>query len=312
MARMLQEASAAALSLAAPGTRPKGMQPADVESLSWAFEAGAEIAAGRRVLALLGGGTRYEAYLVWDDSLFAPVVAKLLRPHLIQDARALGGLNREARALAELRHPALVRSFDTILEGEHPHLLLEFLDGPRLSTLVRRHGPLSAEQLVSLARQLCSALQYMAGAGWLHLDVKPRNVVVTASPMLIDLSVARTFADARAISTGVGTDGYMAPEQCDPARFGEIEPRTDVWGLAATLYEALTGRMAFPRAGDGERFPQLRSGPPVMPPKAPRILATALVAALRPDPRDRPTAGELYDALEPLADWSRRLARKLT
>jgi len=312
MAPMLREASAAALSLAAPGTRRRDKLPAAVASESWAFEAGAEIAPGRRALSLLGGGSRYEAYLVWDDSLFSPVVAKLLRPHLIHDARALGGLDREARALAELRHPALVRSFDTILEGKRPHLLLEFLDGPRLSTLVRRHGPLSAEQLVSLARQLCSALQYMAGAGWLHLDVKPRNVVVTASPMLIDLSVARTFADARTISTGVGTDGYMAPEQCDPARFGEIEPRTDVWGLAATLYEALTGRMAFPRTGDGERFPQLRSEAPAMPQKAPRVLATALSAALRPDPRDRPTAGELYDALEPLADWSHRGARRLT
>ena len=308
---MLNPAPAAALA-AGPGTRSIHASATDLGSVSsWSLAAGAELVAGRRVLALLGGGSRYEAYLVWDDHWFAPLVAKVLRPHLLEDPRAIGGLAREASALAELRHPALVRAFDATLDGDRPHLLLDYLDGPRLSTLIRRYGPLSPEQLVSLARRLCSGLQYMAGQGWLHLDVKPRNIIVTASPMLIDLSVARTFAEARAISSPVGTDGYMPPEQCDPSRYHEIEPRSDVWGLAATLYEALTGRKAFPQMGDGDRFPQLHSAPPAMPAKAPRILSSTLDAALRPDPRDRPTAAEFYDALEPLADWASRAARRL-
>jgi len=278
---------------------------------TWAFKAGQEIAPGRLAVSLLGGGTRYEAYLAWDERLFAPAVAKLLRPHLVDDAQALNAVAREALALKELHHPVLVRSFDTVLGGERPHILLEFLEGPRLSTLLRRYGPLSAEQLVSLARQLCSALHYMAGAGWVHLDVKPRNIIMDASPRLIDLSAARTFAQAQTITTHVGTDAYMAPEQCDRARFGEIGPRSDVWGLGATLYEALTGRPAFPPAADGERFPQLRSELPAMPRKAPPVLATALEAAMQPDPRDRPSSVELYELLEPLAEWSHRRARVL-
>lgn len=299
-----------ALSLPVP-TAPIQLEPEAGAKPSWALEPGQEIAPGRYALALLGGGNRYEAYLAWDERLFTSAVAKLLRPHLVGDPKALEGLARETRALTELQHPVLVRSFDAVLEGERPHLLLEHLDGPRLSTLLRKYGPLSPEQLILLARQLCSALHYMAGAGWLHLDVKPRNIIVTAAPRLIDLSVARTLAQAQAVTSHVGTDAYMAPEQCDPERFGEIGPHSDVWGLAATLYEALTGRQAYPRSSEDERFPQLTAELPEIPRKAPPPLASALEAALQPDPRDRPTAGELYESLEPLAGWSHRRARKL-
>jgi serine/threonine protein kinase len=299
-----------ALSLPVP-TAPIQVEPEAGAKPGWALEAGQEIVPGRYALALLGGGNRYEAYLAWDERLFTTAVAKLLRPHLIGDPKALEGLAREARALTELQHPVLVRSFDAVLDGARPHLLLEHLDGPRLSTLLRKYGPLSAEQLVLLARQLCSALHYVAGAGWLHLDVKPRNIIVTASPRLIDLSVARPLEQARAVTSYVGTEAYMAPEQCDPERFAEIGPWSDVWGLGATLYEALTGRPAFPRSSDGERFPQLTAELPEIPAKAPPVLASALEAALQPDPGDRPTAGELYESLESLAGWSHRRARKL-
>ena len=94
----------------------------------------------------------------------------------------------------------------------------------------------------------------------MHLDVKPRNIIMAGRPRLIDLSVARRRASAPAAWTRpVGTDAYMAPEQCEVARFGELGPATDVWGLGATLYEALAGEPPFPP--DGERFPQLRHAP---------------------------------------------------
>jgi serine/threonine protein kinase len=143
-----------------------------------------------------------------------------------------------------------------------------------------------------------------------QLDVKPRNIVMTSSPRLIDLSVARREVDARRISRPVGTDAYMAPEQCDPARFPEIGPPADVWGLGATLFEALTGLQAFPADG-GARFPQLRNGPPSLPDKAPPALAGAVRACLLDDPAQRPTAAELDDMLEPLGEWSSRAIRRL-
>jgi eukaryotic-like serine/threonine-protein kinase len=276
----------------------------------WRFRPGERIVPGRRALSLLGGGDRYEAYVAWDERLHILVVAKILRRHLVDDSRARAAIAAEAEALERLEHPVLVRSFGAVLDGDRPHLVLEFLDGPRLSTLIRQFGPLASEQLIPLAQQLCSALQFMAAEGWVHLDVKPRNIVMTTSPRLIDLSVARRAADAQRITRPVGTDAYMAPEQCDPARFGEIGPKADVWGLGASMFEALTGRQAFPADGI-TRFPQLRTAPPPLPRKAPPVLARAIAASLVSDPAKRPTANELDKMLEPLADWSSRARRRL-
>jgi len=276
---------------------------------SWGFEPGEELSPGRRVLKHLGGGERYEAHVAWDERLHVLVVAKVLRPHLVEDPRARAAIAAEAAALERLQHPVLVRSFGAFLEGGRPHLVLELLDGPRLSTLIRRFGPLAAEQLVPLARQVCSALQFMASEGWVHLDVKPRNIVMTSSPRLIDLSVARPIEAARQVKRPVGTDAYMAPEQCDPARFAGIGPPADVWGLGATLYEALTGRQAFP-ATEAERFPQLGAPVAPLPEKAPPQLAAAIRACLAADPAARPTAAALDEMLEPLGDWSARSIRR--
>ena len=280
------------------------------EPRHWRFEAGDTIVPGRRALKLLGGGDRYEAYVAWDDRLHIPVVVKILRRHLVEDPKARAAITAEAEALQLLQHPVLVRSFGAVLDGDRPHLILELLDGPRLSTLIRRFGPLASEQLVPLARQVCSALQFMAGEGWVHLDVKPSNIVMTSSPKLIDLSVARRQTDAVRIARPVGTDAYMAPEQCDPARFSQIGPQADVWGLAATLYEALAGRKAFPADG-GLRYPQLRVEPPALPDKAPPALAGAIRAGLVHDPAARPMAAEFEAMLEPLAEWSARAVRRL-
>lgn len=287
----------------APGAGPKAKD-------RWRLSPGDPIAPGRHALELLGGGHRYEAYVSWDERLHSTVVAKMLRPHLVDDERSRAMLAAEADALRALQHPVLVRSFGVVLEGARPHLVLEHLEGPRLSTLVRRFGPLAPEQLVPLASRLASVLAYLAAEGWVHLDVKPRNIVMTSTPRLIDLSVARPVAAARRNGQFVGTDAYMAPEQADPARFAEIGPASDVWGLGATLYEALTGRPAF-APDEHDRFPQLRTAPAPILPKAPPALAAAIRACLQDDPAARPSAAELMDLLEPLADWSARAVRRL-
>ncbi|HVL96173.1 MAG TPA: serine/threonine-protein kinase [Solirubrobacteraceae bacterium] len=243
---------------------------------SWNFTEGDAIAPGRTSVRLLGGGRRYEAHLAWDDELHALVVVKVVRPHLVHDENALRGLGREALALRSLAHPMLVRGFDAVLDGERPHIVLEFLEGPRLSTLLRRYGA-TIEQLLPLAVNVCSALHYMHARGWVHLDVKPSNLVMGASPRLIDLSVARRLDELPTLSSPVGTDGYMAPEQRDLARVGELGPATDVWGLGATLREALAGR-------------------PVPP-----VVAALVDACLAPRPADRPSPAELAAELEPLA-----------
>jgi eukaryotic-like serine/threonine-protein kinase len=274
------------------------------EKASWELAAGDEIAQGRSVLELLGGGRRYEAYLVWDEHMSTRLVAKLVRPDRAQDSSALRALRREAEALDALAHPAIPRCFDAVPEPPHPHLLLEHLEGASLRRLVRRHGPLPAERLLAPAAGMAAALRYLHGEGWVHLDVKPDHVLTGRPPRLIDLSLARTVERAARLAEPVGTNAYMAPEQCSPS--GDVGPAADVWGLGATLYRALSGERPFSHPAattEGarleERFPQLVEEMRPWPVQVPARVADTVRSCLRRAPAERPTAAELALALRP-------------
>lgn len=278
---------------------------------SWGFDEGNEIAPGRVALSRLGGGTLFETYLAWDERLFFVVVAKLIRPDRVGEANAIKRLGTEAETLARLSHPVVVRSFGAVLEGPHPHLVLEHTEGPTLKSLLRRYGPLPMEQILPLALNLCSALHYMNTEGMVHLDVKPGNIIMGAPPVLIDLSLARPLKQAARISRPIGTEPYMAPEQCDPGTRGPVGPPADVWGLGATLHEALTGRRPFRASDDGPdglaaRFPQLAREPDPLPPDTPPPVAETVLRCLEKDPSDRPTAAELGKSLQPVVDAAPR------
>ncbi len=269
----------------------------------WGFEEGDELAPGRLAVRLLGGGERYESMLAWDEELFALVVVKVIRPHLVDDQHALAGLAAEVRMLETLRHPVLLRSLDAVLDGPRPHVVLEHLEGPRLSTLIRKYGPLEREQLLPLGLQLFSVLHYLAGKEIAHLDVKPSNIIMGAPARLIDLSIAQPVASLTEKRSPIGTDAYMAPEQCDPSARGPITAAADVWGVGATLYDASSGRRPFDRQGrDGPRFPQLAQAPAPLREKLPLELRELVFACLDPDPGARPSPAEAATELELLVD----------
>lgn len=285
------------------------------EYASWEFGEGEEIAPGRVALKPLGGGNRYEVYLVWDESLFALAVAKLLRPDQAEDEKALRDLGREVEVLESLAHPTLVRCFDAVPGGPHPHLLIEHLEGPSLRRLIKRDGALPLAQLIPLAAHVAGALQYMAQAGYVHLDVKPDNIIMGLPPRLIDLSIARTIERAAKTAGPIGTDPYMPPEQCveDPAG-PRIGPAADAWGLGATLFHAISGEKPFP-SGSGnegvERFPQLNESPGELPAQTPDALRDLIGELLDPDPERRPSCADVVGRLEPLtAELPRKI--KLT
>lgn len=287
------------------------------ETSSWGLEEGDEIAPGRSVVRDLGGGRRFEVMLVWDERLFALTVAKVLRPRYAESERALRELGEEARALELLRHPVIVRGFDAVLDGPFPHVLIEHLEGPSLRSLIKRHGALALEQVLPLCAHVAAALHYMGEVGWLHLDVKPDNIIMGVPPRLIDLSIATPLAEAADLRGALGTDAYMPPEQCDPAAHaGEISPASDVWGLGATLYHVVAGAVPFPRErGAGEsgdpaaRWPQLVREPEPLPRHVPEDLRALIGRMLAPAAAERPSAGDVALALEPLvAELPRKLA----
>jgi len=172
---------------------------------TWAFEPGDEIVPGRTVQTLLGGGERYEAYVAWNERLMAPTVVKILRPGAAGDERARRSARRESQRLGRLQHPGLTRLFDMDIDGDRPFLEMEYVEGPRLSTLIRRHGRLNPDQAFPLGRQLAATLHYLHAEGILHLDVKPSNIIMGPVPRLIDLSVAKASERAAHTNGFVGT-----------------------------------------------------------------------------------------------------------
>ncbi len=271
---------------------------------SWELQEGDEIGTERYALRLLGGGHKYEAYLAWDEEMQSVVVAKLLRPHLVEEASALRTLRAEADALMRLNHPVLLRCFGVVIDDPRPHLVLEHMEGPRLSTLLRKQKRLALDQVIPLGLQLSSALHYMHRKQMVHLDVKPKNIIMGGPPRLIDLSIARTFEQAKNATEPIGTDAYMAPEQCEPKLVGGMGPRSDVWGWGITMYESITGVLPFPKvdddAKDAARFPQLHLDPTGFDLETPPLLAELVMSCMEKRPENRPRQTDIAQHLEPL------------
>ena len=273
--------------------------------VSWHLAEGDEIAAGLTVLRRLGGGAAYEVFHAFDEETYGPVVVKVVRPDQVDDEGTLRSLRREIDCLDRVRHPAVVRRLSHDLTGPRPFVVLEHLEGPRLSSLVRRFGALQPQQYLPLGIEVASALHHLHLKGLVHLDVKPSNVIMGAPAKLIDLSVARDLERAAALTSPIGTDFYMAPEQCDPPRTGTPGPASDVWGLGATLAHAIVGRRAFPggdadAAAVADRFPQLVTRPEPLPAGVPAEVVEVVGACLEPDPAARPLPHQVVDALEPV------------
>lgn len=289
------------MSAAVPMTDPTTDRDPD----SWGLREGDLLTDDLTAVRLLGGGAAYEAYLAFDEITWSPVVVKVLRPDQVDDPSGLRGLRREVTALETVNHPVVVRGLRHEFDGPRPHVVLEHIDGPRLSTLVRRYGPLQEAQYLPLAIDLAAALHYLRRIEVVHLDLKPSNIIMGAPARLIDLSVARTAEDAAALHYPIGTDAYMSPEQCEPPGTGTPGPASDVWGLGATLFEAVAGYPAF-EDGDPDaealedRFPQLADEPFALPDATPRPVVEVVEACLDPEPTARPLPHEIAETLEPV------------
>jgi eukaryotic-like serine/threonine-protein kinase len=273
----------------------------------WGLGEGDRITAELTAMRLLGGGAAYEAYLAFDEVTYSPVVVKMIRPGQVTDSSSLRGLRREVVALAAVNHPVIVRGLRHVVDGDRPHLVLEHIDGPRLSTLIRRYGPLQEQQYLPLAIDIASALHYFGHTGYVHLDIKPSNIIMGAPARLIDLSVMRRVEAAAELDHVIGTDAYLAPEQALAPGAGRPGHASDVWGLGVTLFHAVAGERPF---GDGnpeapeiaDRFPQVAAAPRPLPDRVPGEVAKVVSAALERRPEDRPAPDEIAEALQPVLE----------
>lgn len=267
------------------------------------LEAGATLAPGYHVVDHLRRGRRLDVYDLWSDERGCRCVGKTLRPERAGDEVAAAWLRTEGLLLATLSHPHLVRGYETVLTHVRPRpaVVIETLPGRTLDHLVERHGRLGPADAAMLGLQLCSVLGYLHRHGWVHLDVKPANIVeLGARAVLLDLSVARRLGER---DTG-GTFDYLSPEQ---ARGDPVTETADVWGLGVTLYESLSGAPPWARFSSSERrndgtrrYPQLEGPADALRSRRRRLpvqLTRIVDACLIPEPADRPTVAEVSSRL---------------
>lgn len=202
-----------------------------------------------KIVRLLGQGAMGRVLLGHDPVLDRDVAVKLLRDDLAvpedQVQALLDRMRQEARAAARVSHPNIVALHDM---GEDPsfglYLAFEYLDGSTLKDRLER-GPLGPIAAARLATELGSALAIAHEAGVLHRDIKPENIILTKTGSKIaDFGIARLPDSTLTLGGGLlGTPAYSAPEAVSGSKFS---PKTDQFSMAATLYEAISGRRAFP------------------------------------------------------------------
>lgn len=267
---------------------------------------------GYEVTGLLGRGGLSVVYRANDQRLKRPVALKIIRQQATPEERER--LQREAEALATLRHPGVVQIYEI---GEHqgrPFLALEYVAGGSLS----RHMAGKAQPARAAARLVATLAETMALAhqrGLVHRDLKPANVLLHwenetrlrddlnyCRPKVTDFGLVKNMSIDSGLTHSrdlLGTPSYMAPEQAggDPNTVG---PACDIWALGAILYELLTGKPPFHGATAVDTLMQVRQTEPVPPcrllPKLPRDLETICLKCLEKTPAQRyATAQELAD-----------------
>ena len=235
---------------------------------------------------------------VWearDELLSRDVAIKEIAPDGLSAAE-LGDLReraiREARAIAQVSHPHVVRIFDVVTEGDAPWIVMELVRSRSLLDVVNDEGPMPPERVARVGLDVLGALRAAHRAGILHRDVKPANVLLAddGRVVLTDFGLATLAGDSAMTRTGVvlGSPSYLAPERAldEPAR-----PGSDLWSLGATLFAAVEGRPPYVKSSPMATLAALMVDPPPVPQRA-GVLKPALEALLRKDPSERADADE--------------------
>ncbi|TDD49833.1 serine/threonine protein kinase [Nonomuraea terrae] len=258
--------------------------------------------AGRFVIeAPLGGGGMGRVWRARDRTLDRTVALKQIRPDMGPVPELAARARREAQALARVDHSGIVRVHDILDTQDGPWIVMDYVRGDALGTLIDR-SPLPELEAARVGARVLDALTAAHAVGVYHRDVKPDNILITTSGevVLVDFGIAAIEGQSSLTTLGrlVGTPDFMAPERLhgDPAGAA-----ADLWSLGATLYTALEGRPPFRRSNDAAvRFAILRADPdPLL---RSHRLASTIGRLLDKNPGTRMTAAELAHDLNRLLE----------
>jgi len=255
-----------------------------------------------RLVTAVGTGASAHVYLADDVSLHRQVAIKVLHPALAGDQAFLKRFRAEARAVAALNHPNILRVYDWGEEGNEPYLVLEYLAGGSLRQIYDTGVLLTPEQAVQVGIEACAGLDYAHRRGLIHRDIKPANLLFDADGRLriADFGLARALAEAAWTEPDgaiLGTARYAAPEQVEG---WVLDGKADVYGLALVLYEGVTGESPF--IGDTTVATLMaRLGALLPEHEALGPLGDVLLWAAAPDPAERFDAAQFGEKLAELA-----------
>lgn len=254
------------------------------------WDKGALLGGRYRLLERIGSGSMGEVWRAEDLTLERAVAVKIMLPALLEEAGFTERFLREARILAALDHPGIVKVHDYGANVD-PHavfLVMELVDGRPLNRLIAEEGTLDPALTLSIVAQTLDALAAAHACGIVHRDVKPMNLLLRDGIVTVaDFGVAYAFGAQRLTNRGMmlGTVLYSAPEQ---AGFGSVTPSADLYSVGVVAYECLTGRPPFTDEDGGTVLLKHAQDPvPALPEQIPQQVRDLVLRALAKDPADR-------------------------
>ncbi|MFA5292144.1 MAG: protein kinase [Phycisphaerae bacterium] len=250
-------------------------------------EPGGQILSGRyKIIRQIGSGGMGAVYLAKDLELDIEIAIKVLPTLLANNKRAIDNLCREARTDLALSHHNIVRLHNFQSDEAIKYLVMEYINGGSLEDKITADGVLSVDETLKIFTQVAAALDYAHSQHVLHRDIKPANIMLTKDGVakIADFGIARQLKESMTHITGKETSGtllYMAPEQF---RGGKPDHHSDIYSLAASIYECLSGKPPFWR---GSIEYQIMNVPPQPLDKLSQKQNTALLKALSKEPNDR-------------------------
>jgi hypothetical protein len=229
-----------------------------------------------------------------------PVAVKVIKPELVYDEEFRGRFRSEVNRARQVPPFCTAEVIDADADHETPYLVTEYVDGPSLAEVIADQGPLTGGSLYSVAVGVATALAAIHGAGVIHRDLKPRNVLFAlGTPKVIDFGIARAFeatSQHTATDQMVGTVAYMAPERFDTVTDRALGPAADIFAWGVVVAYAATGRTPFNADSPVATAARILTQPPNLA-GLPGPLRDLVAASLDKNPDRRPTANGLLDQL---------------